>query len=798
MIGSGNFSQWFKRATGQRPYAYQRALGEADPPPAVLEIPTGAGKTAALICSWLYARKVCGTAPRRLVYALPMRSLVEQVRDVAAEIRHRLGLDEEELGIRMLMGGADRQELRDWREWPEHDQILVGTIDMLLSRALGRGYAEGRYEWPIAFGLLNSDCRWVFDEIQLMQAARITAAQLDGLRGKLGIALPCETIWSSATVDRDALITIDRPQLGKVLELPAEDRRGALAARLDAEKRLERLDLTHTKSAALWREIASGVLARHRPETRSIVVLNRVKDAQEVFGALRKLTKHENTPPEIVLLHSRLRPPERREHMNAARDEPTGGAGRIVVSTQVIEAGLDISAMLLATDTAPVSSIVQRVGRCNRTGEEPGAGVLWLDRGDPDVKQAAPYALGDVAKARVALADLVGESLSPARFDAMRRGGALPREEAQPRDVLRRRDLLDLFDTSPDISGMDVDVARFIRDDDERSVFVFFRDLDRLSGDQISQQPEPTRDELVSVPVGEIQDRRLWIFDPVEGRWASRRVASPGATVMLASADGGYDAELGWAPLVEEPVTPLSIVADDRPEALGDDRRTYGSGWMTLADHLDRAQSAARALVGALAPLGGDDSAADAVIAGSALHDVGKAHPAFQEMLRSSAKPGEEPASMATTLWAKSKRRRGGHNRRRHFRHELASALALRSLDSELPIPRGERDLATYLVAAHHGRVRLSIRPAPDERPRDADGARFALGVYEGDELPEVVTPLGTLPTVTLSLACMELGGCDRSWTDVACTLRDDPELGPFRLAFLEALVRIADWRAGG
>jgi CRISPR-associated endonuclease/helicase Cas3 len=42
----------------------------------------------------------------------------------------------------------------------------------------------------------------------------------------------------------------------------------------------------------------------------------------------------------------------------------------------------------------------------------------------------------------------------------------------------------------------------------------------------------------------------------------------------------------------------------------------------------------------------------------------------------------------------------------------------------------------------------------------------------------------------------MELGGEDRSWTEVACSLRDDPALGPFRLAYLEALVRVADWRA--
>lgn len=110
-----------------------------------------------------------------------------------------------------------------------------------------------------------------------------------------------------------------------------------------------------------------------------------------------------------------------------------------------------------------------------------------------------------------------------------------------------------------------------------------------------------------------------------------------------------------------------------------------------------------------------------------------------------------------------------------------------------------ERDLTAYLVAAHHGKVRLSIRPAPDEsRPEDADpDLRFALGIVNGDVLPEVQTPVGTVPSVSLDLASMELGAED-SWTDAALRLRDDTELGPFRLGFLEALLRVADWRASG
>src|SRR5206468_12366371 len=106
-----------------------------------------------------------------------------------------------------------------------------------------RGYGESRFQWPVSFGLLNADCRWVFDEVQLMGPARATSAQLDGLRTKLGVARSCETIWASATVDQAALETVDRPALGRVLGLSDVDRAGPLRRRLEARKRLLRADV---------------------------------------------------------------------------------------------------------------------------------------------------------------------------------------------------------------------------------------------------------------------------------------------------------------------------------------------------------------------------------------------------------------------------------------------------------------------------------------------------------------------------------------------------------------------------
>src|SRR5690606_11380774 len=108
----------------------------------------------------------------------------------------------------VLMGGEPLDvDEKEWDIHPEADTILIGTQDMLLSRALNRGYGMARARWPMHFGLLNNDALWVMDETQLMGVGVRTSAQLEGLRHKLGTALGCSTWWASATIDSRLLVT---------------------------------------------------------------------------------------------------------------------------------------------------------------------------------------------------------------------------------------------------------------------------------------------------------------------------------------------------------------------------------------------------------------------------------------------------------------------------------------------------------------------------------------------------------------------------------------------------------------
>jgi CRISPR-associated endonuclease/helicase Cas3 len=217
-----DFVDLFVRATGHAPYPYQRNLATTDRLPEVLIAPTGAGKTAAVVLGWLYRRRFAqggtpASTPRRLILCLPMRTLVSQAAENARHWLDRLGLlarapgDLDHVGVTVLMGGAHDGE---WALYPEQDLVIVGTQDMLLSRALNRGYALSRFRWPWHYALVSNDCLWVFDEVQLMGAGLTTGLQLAAFRDHFGAFGPAASLFMSATLDVAWLRSVDHPEPG--------------------------------------------------------------------------------------------------------------------------------------------------------------------------------------------------------------------------------------------------------------------------------------------------------------------------------------------------------------------------------------------------------------------------------------------------------------------------------------------------------------------------------------------------------------------------------------------------------
>ncbi|WP_246423099.1 type I-G CRISPR-associated helicase/endonuclease Cas3g [Roseospira visakhapatnamensis] len=821
MTYSAFFKTAFRRTS--TPDAWQAALADrpfwsdvpADTPtwPDALIAPTGLGKTAGVVLAWAW-RHAQGDpdVPRRLVYCLPMRTLVEQTADATkrwmTELAEFPGLPRCE-DVHILMGGADEPP---WYRDPDQPAILIGTQDMLVSRALMRGYAMSRFRWPVDFALLHTDALWVFDEVQAMGAARPTSTQLEAFRRTMGGTRPARSLWVSATLDPAWLNSVDFRDTPAVWHVPddfPEDTGDArIQAIVSARKAVTRVETPppsqkKDEAKAYTQALAQTVQDHHQPGHPTLVIVNTVARAQAVHAALSA-----RSGPETLLIHSRFRPAERAAKAKAL---PAPGAPKdlIIVATQAIEAGVDLSAAVMVTELAPWASLVQRFGRVNRRGEysaDGGAPVVWIDvLADSDDKEAAsraaPYEVRDLEETRDRLAGLT---------DAAPSALGDPGDPTPVRRVLRRKDLIELFDTDPDLTGFDVDISPYVRDAEDTDVRVFWREnLDST----LEDQPSPTRDELCAIPIGQRTTdwlkalrkkdklpqaaRRAWCIDP-QGRGGRSRSDKdtdrrptwrsldsdpwPGLVLMLDSRAGGYDPDSGFNP---DSATPVPVVAqpaapDTGAETADDDQDSRKDHAVPLTAHLGHVAAEAEALCAALGVTGAER---DAVVTAARWHDVGKAHADFQARL------GDADPAILLAKAAAYHRDKG----RAYFRHELASALAFLAHHGWAR----EADLPAYLIAAHHGKVRLSLRALPKEQPAP-EGRRFARGVWEGDPLPAVDLDNGTAsPERTLVLSVMDLGRDEvtgASWTERTRALLD--RYGPFQLAWLEALVRLADWRA--
>ncbi|WP_419948235.1 CRISPR-associated endonuclease Cas3'' [Candidatus Palauibacter sp.] len=832
---------------GARPFEWQRALAEGELP-SVLVVPTGSGKTAGVTLAWAYHRIVRPeTTPRRLVWCLPMRTLVDQTKSNIARWLDNLAGKEVNRGgalplttdVHLLMGGVDSG---DWLEKPERPAILIGTQDMLLSRALMRGYASSRPIWPMEFAILHQDTQWVFDEVQLMGAGRATSAQLEAFRqqefGKAEregrpAGRRCRSLWISATLKPEWLETVDHAVPANVVRIdPTVETDGRLLKLARAAKHLQAA-AEAPQSAASGDEktylshLANSVVNAHRRGYMTLVIVNQVKRAQALHDQVGKVLKaRRGSPPALVLLHSRFRPADRKRET----DSVTGAglqADIIAIATQAVEAGVDISAAVMFTELAPWASMVQRFGRANRRAEvDGGARVFWVDlfeklQGDAKTveKQATalsmPYEVDELREARrqlLSLADAAPIHLPP------------PGNSDPPLRVIRRKDLDDLFDTDADLTGFDVDVSPYVRDAEDTDIRVYWREFP-ITGES---PPKPNSAELCAVPIGAA---KKWIklvsgrgshffyvrdpqWRPSKGRPGSapagwiplREPPWPGLTVLADVRAGGYSDRLGFTGNRKNVPSPVDSGAGSVTETGGstihspseevdghdDDSRSATGAPVLLTDHLRHVAREA-SLLGQ--ELGLDAPTMNLIVRAACWHDLGKAHDVFQDTMRRGL-DGHDRVVAQGALLAKTVSRSPRHTRA-YFRHELASALAF------LAHSQWSRsaDLGAYLIAAHHGKVRMNLRALPRESaPKDAEraGARFARGVWEGDELPAL--DLGDdqrWPGGRLTLAIMELGRDEvtkESWTERTRELLS--QHGPFRLAWLETLLRIADWRA--
>lgn len=344
--------------------------------PAALDIPTGLGKTK-VMALWLIALASGAPLPRRLVYVVDRRAVVDQASAEAAEIAERypktIGDD---VAISTLRG--QHVDSGNWREDPSRPAIIVGTVDMIGSRLLFEGYGVSRRMRPMHAGLLGADTLVVLDEAHLVPPFRalIEAVSTDPtLAGTEALPVPRLRLMAlSATQQR--LANAPAP-----FGLDEDDRRHPeVARRLGAVKLLsvrpvEALKATGTREEtdrpALGKALAVEAMqvADSAGEPARIVVYC---DDREVAERVERELADDGRPTILFTgarrVHERQRAADDLSNAGFMAGAGAAEATTFLVATSAGEVGVDLDADHAVMDLVPWERTVQRLGRVNRRG----------------------------------------------------------------------------------------------------------------------------------------------------------------------------------------------------------------------------------------------------------------------------------------------------------------------------------------------------------------------------------------------------------------------------------------------
>lgn len=400
----------FQALTDYAPLRWQRRLFEqlrSGQIPRVCDLPTGLGKTSVIpiwtIALARQAQEGPVNLPRRLVYIVNRRTVVDQATSVVERIRERL-LDPDDARwsahdemlrtlARALQGLTStrdellavstlRGELADNEEWkadPARPAIIIGTIDMVGSKLLFSGYGDGRYWRAQHAGLVGQDSLIVHDEAHLTPAFSDLLRQVADVQRQAQEPRPVQVMELSAT---------SRGGDGHPLGLePEDDDDDIVRERLDAAKRLRLHEIgggSEEKPADVARKRVQRLVElslRHEDARAKVLIYVRSpEDAQKILDLLGNSAAKER----IAILTGTIRGYERdklvRERpVYRAFMDPDEHVDRTVylVSTSAGEVGIDIDADHGVCDETTLDSMIQRLGRINRRGGRERK--AWID-----------------------------------------------------------------------------------------------------------------------------------------------------------------------------------------------------------------------------------------------------------------------------------------------------------------------------------------------------------------------------------------------------------------------------------
>lgn len=413
MSAEQEYREFFRLVTEHDPYHYQVKVGlrVVNGESLIVRAPTGAGKTNAVLIPFLFPS--WAARPHRLIYALPLRTLAQGIYHEAQELVEKLGHPVEaqiDAKGREIAPPYVTLQTGEQPDDPFFDRgkIIVTTYDQVLS-----GLLDGPYGLSNRLHNVNAaaiaGALVVFDEFHLMEQQRAFLTAVACLRLFRGL---CQSVWMTATATEPLERTV-RDALGALCVPETEQEKSALYRELPSVREVTRRITWEPEPLS-----AESVLGWH--SGRTILLLNTVGRSQAMFEALQDQLKARRLDVKLVLLHSRFFKADRRAKEECLRSvfgkDAKGPA--ILVATQVVEAGLDITCDHLHTELCPMNALVQRAGRCARFAGE--SGTVHVYPLPPEDRAWLPY--GDslhedpaMTKTRNLLEGFLGGDINPSR-----------------------------------------------------------------------------------------------------------------------------------------------------------------------------------------------------------------------------------------------------------------------------------------------------------------------------------------------------------------------------------------------
>lgn len=387
VLSPEKLSQVVQSKLGDNPLRdFQRQIAESVAPVTLTIAGCGSGKTVAAY-SWAKNRVVgkklffcyptTGTASAGFEdYLLAQSSLERTLLHGRAQVdlERILGTTEEDLW-------EENQRLESLKAWPQ--QVIACTVDTVL------GLVQNQRRSLFSFPAVASGA-FVFDEIHNYDP-KLFGALLRFL--KTFPRLPVLLMTASLPENRLKLL---QEALGEQLGAP-----------ITGDPELETLERYRLQWRQELEECWHQVKQLLDDQRKVLWVSNTVPDAVAAYS--QALTM--NLPVEPVLYHSRFRYQDRVELQDRVIKQFKREGPALVISTQVCEMSLDISADFIVTGLAPFPALIQRLGRLNRYPQKdspPGHCMIY----DFSCSENRPYRKQDLALAKQALTALVDKPLS--------------------------------------------------------------------------------------------------------------------------------------------------------------------------------------------------------------------------------------------------------------------------------------------------------------------------------------------------------------------------------------------------